>query len=87
MAEVSSKKHGRSKNEEPHYELPDAEAFKEAGEVHIFDEGGRQIPFKSLYENKHGTQQLIIFIRHFFCDVSIYQREQSFKCEFNLNRV
>jgi hypothetical protein len=65
----SSKKHGKSKIEEAHYELPDAETLNEAGELLITDEGGNKIPFKSLYENK-ANQQLIIFVRHFFCHVS-----------------
>lgn len=63
---VSSEKHGKSKIPEEHYELPSAEALKEAGELKIQDEYGREIPFKQLYEGKSG-QRLIIFIRHFFC--------------------
>ena len=75
MAEVSSKKHGMSKNEEPHYELPDAQTLKEAGELWIYDESGAHIQFKQLYENKKGTQQLIVFIRHFFCGVRLPIRQ------------
>ena len=75
MAEVSSKKHGRSKNEEPHYELPDAQTLKQAGELWIYDESGAHIQFKQLYENKKGMQQLIVFIRHFFCGVSLPNAE------------
>ncbi len=33
MAAVSNDKHGASKKHEPHYELPTAEALKEAGEL------------------------------------------------------
>jgi hypothetical protein len=67
---ASATKHGKSKVEEAHYELPDAQTLQEAGELLIKDEAGKEIPFKTLYENKSGTQQLIIFIRHFFSQVS-----------------
>jgi hypothetical protein len=63
------KKHGKSKVEEAHYELPDTQTLQEAGELLIKDEAGKEIPFKTLYEHKSGAQQLIIFIRHFFCHV------------------
>ena len=80
MATVSSEKHGRSKNQEPHYELPEAETFKEAGELIIKNEQGEQVQFKNIYENKPGTQQLIIFIRHFFCGVSPLMRTDIDHC-------
>ena len=67
---ASSEKHGTSKVGEAHYELPDAQALQEAGELLIKDEAGKEIPFKTLYENKSNSQQLIIFIRHFFSSVS-----------------
>ena len=63
-------KRGKSKNDEPHYEIPDAQTLQEAGDLMIKDEWGKEIPFKTLYDNKPGTQQLIIFIRHFFSSVS-----------------
>ena len=44
------------------------QTLKEAGELLITDEYGKSIPFKQLYEGK-GGQQLIVFIRHFFCGV------------------
>jgi hypothetical protein len=70
MAYVASNdKHGKSSKHEPHYELPDEQTWKEAGELMIKDEHGKEVPFKSLYENQGNTQQLIIFIRHFFCGV------------------
>ena len=58
----------RTKNNEPHYGLPDAKTLEEAGNIMIQDEAGKQFPFKELYQNKKG-QQLIVFIRHFFCGV------------------
>jgi hypothetical protein len=70
MAAVSQDKHGKGKHE-PHYELPDAKALQEAGELMIKDEHGKEVTFKSLYEDKSGTQQLIIFVRHFFCGVCL----------------
>lgn len=65
--------HGRSKKQEEHYELPSAARWKEAGELYVYDESGASVQFKSLYENKAGTQQLIVFIRHFFDSVSCAQ--------------
>lgn len=70
-ATVHSEKHGKSKTPEEHYELPSLETLHEAGELMIKDEYGKEVPFKSLYEGKKG-QQLIIFIRHFFCGVRTY---------------
>lgn len=63
---TNTEKYGNSAVEEPHYELPSAEALKEAGECLIMDEYGKKKPFKAIYEGK-GGQHLIIFIRHFFC--------------------
>ena len=65
---VSSEKHGKSKTPEAHYELPSVETLKEAGDLKIKDEYGKEIQFSSLYQGKSG-QQLIVFIRHFFCGV------------------
>ena len=58
----------RTKTNEPHYDLPDKKTVDEAGEMMIQDESGKEFPFKELYQNKKG-QQLIVFIRHFFCGV------------------
>lgn len=63
---VVKEKYGKAKVPEEHYELPSIETLKEAGELMIKDEYGKETPFKSLYEGK-GGQRLIIFIRHFFC--------------------
>jgi hypothetical protein len=50
---------------------PDADAMAEAADVPIFDSHGNARPFKSLYSGElaMGEQQLVIFIRHFFCGV------------------
>ena len=47
--------------------------LEEAGNVPIFDADGNSRPFKSLYAGNQaiGEQQLIIFVRHFFCGVSL----------------
>jgi hypothetical protein len=52
--------------------LPSQETLDLAGEVEIFDDNGDARPFKSLYTGSDaiGEQQLIIFVRHFFCNVS-----------------
>ena len=67
MAEKQSQ-YGKGKDQ-PHYELPNAQTLEEAGELKIKDEYGKEIQFKNLYANKQGQQNLIIFIRHFFCGV------------------
>jgi hypothetical protein len=52
--------------------LPSEATLEEAGNVPIFDADGNSRPFKSLYSGNQaiGEQQLIIFVRHFFCGVS-----------------
>jgi hypothetical protein len=51
---------------------PDAEALAEADKVPLYDSEGNMRLFKTLYtgETAIGEQQLIIFVRHFFCGVS-----------------
>jgi hypothetical protein len=56
------------KQEAAHYQLPDASTLKKVGELPVKDENGKEIQFKSLYEDKPG-RQLIVFIRHFYCGV------------------
>lgn len=52
-------------------DFPDNEAVAEAGEVLIYDSDGNERPFKSIYSGDPiGEQQLVIFVRHFFCGVS-----------------
>jgi hypothetical protein len=52
--------------------LPSDEELEKAGNVSIFDAEGNSRPFKSLYSGSQaiGEQQLVIFVRHFFCGVS-----------------
>ncbi|KAF2404690.1 hypothetical protein EJ06DRAFT_215991 [Trichodelitschia bisporula] len=49
--------------------LPSARALAEAGEIPLFDSEGNERKFRSLYEGDDaiGEQQLIIFVRHFYC--------------------
>jgi hypothetical protein len=54
-----------------HYKVPDAKTLKEAGELPIKDEKNAEIKFSALYTDKPGERQLIVFIRHFYCGVSI----------------
>ena len=56
-----------------HYALPDAGTLKEVGELLIKDENGKEMQFKSLYEDPSG-RQLIVFIRHFYCGVRCIPR-------------
>lgn len=50
-------------------DTPTQEKWLAAGEIPIFDSDGRSRKFKTLYEGEQaiGEQQLIIFVRHFFC--------------------
>jgi hypothetical protein len=52
-------------------DLPDEETLKEAGDIPIFDSEGNARSFKSLYDGDMalGEQQLVIFVRHFYCGV------------------
>lgn len=54
--------------------LPDAQAVESAGEIPIFDSEGNSRPFKSIYSGELaiGEQQMVLFVRHFFCGVSIF---------------
>ncbi|KAE9983657.1 hypothetical protein EG328_009614 [Venturia inaequalis] len=49
--------------------LPDAKALELAGDVPIFDSEGNSRPFKSIYSGDLaiGKQQMVLFVRHFFC--------------------
>lgn len=52
-------------------EYPDEQALAQAGEVPIYDSEGKETLFKTLYsgDSAMGEQQLVIFVRHFFCGV------------------
>jgi hypothetical protein len=47
---------------------PDQKTLQEAGELEVFDESGKAIPFYELYNTEGRT--VVVFIRHFFCGVS-----------------
>jgi len=52
-------------------DCPSRDTLAEAGKLPIYDADGSSRPFSSLYEGELaiGEQQLIIFVRHFFCGV------------------
>lgn len=52
--------------------LPDANAMEAAGDIPIFDSAGNSRPFRSIYSGDLaiGKQQMVLFVRHFFCGVS-----------------
>jgi hypothetical protein len=54
-------------------QTPSQQALDLAGDISIFDAEGNSRPFRSLYEGPRaiGEQQLIIFVRHFFCGVRL----------------
>lgn len=54
-------------------DFPDKDAIVEAGEVMIYDSEGNERAFKTLVSGETciGEQQLVIFVRHFFCGVSL----------------
>lgn len=64
--------HGDAAATGAHRELPDEKTLAEAGEIMIKDKDGGQLALKSLWSGKaQGEKQLIVFIRHFFCGVSV----------------
>jgi hypothetical protein len=54
-------------------DLPDKETLSEAGDIPIYDSEGNARSFRSLYSGDLaiGEQQLVIFVRHFYCGVSL----------------
>jgi hypothetical protein len=60
--------------------LPSQATLDEAGNVPIFDADGNSRQFKSLYSGNLaiGEQQMIIFVRHFFCGVRTYCKQDIF---------
>jgi hypothetical protein len=53
--------------------LPSKSTLEKIADLPVFDVDGKSLPFKSLYwpEAKDKKKVMIIFIRHFFCGVSI----------------
>lgn len=65
---------GTEKEDLSHRQLPSPSVLAEAGDLTIKDSAGNTVPLKSLYADKPSSeQQLIIFIRHFFCGVRPHQ--------------
>lgn len=54
---------------------PDQKTLQEAGELEVFDESGKAIPFAELYNTEGRT--VVVFIRHFFCGVSARNPDHS----------
>lgn len=56
----------------PTGELPSAETRRRAEARTVLDHAGNAHTFKSLYEGPESTSRvLVVFIRHFFCGVSL----------------
>jgi hypothetical protein len=51
---------------------PNDDVLAQAGKIPIFDSDGKGRPFSSIYsgDTAIGNQQMVIFVRHFFCGVS-----------------
>lgn len=56
-------------------ELPFREMIEQAADISILDADGNQRPFKSLYASSNPFEKkkrvMVIFVRHFFCGVSL----------------
>lgn len=53
-------------------DLPTEKDLKQIDDLLVLDAQGQSRPFKELYQAPHvAPRQLIIFIRHFFCGVSL----------------
>jgi hypothetical protein len=54
------------------HDIPTSKDLQKVGDLLVLDAQGKSRPFKELYEAPLvAPRQLIIFIRHFFCGVSI----------------
>lgn len=53
---------------------PDEDMLAQAGKIPIFDSDGKGRPFSSIYsgDTAIGEQQMVIFVRHFYCGVSAF---------------
>jgi hypothetical protein len=60
--------------------LPNKATLDEAGDILIYDSEGNSRSFKSLYsgDSAIGDQQLVVFVRHFYCGVSLRIHLQCF---------
>ncbi len=58
---------------ETNNEIPSPQVLKAIENYTVFDHAGKTHPFKSLYSGHNVARRiLVIFVRHFFCGVSIY---------------
>ena len=70
-------RYGEKNDEDDHLEvsdvLPSQKELDKAGNVLIYDANGVARPFKSLYQGveHEGSRQMVIFVRHFYCGVSL----------------
>jgi hypothetical protein len=56
-------------------ELPSPELVKKIGEFMVLDKDGKSLPFRNIYSGPNVVRRvLVIFIRHFFCGVSLVPR-------------
>ncbi len=53
--------------------LPSKSTLEKIADLPVFDVNGKAVPFKSLYwsDSRERKKVMIIFIRHFFCGVSV----------------
>ena len=53
--------------------LPSKSTLDKAADLPVLDKDGKSVPFKSLYwsEASQGKRVMVLFIRHFFCGVSL----------------
>jgi len=55
-------------------DLPSAESISKLGNLTVLDKDGKSIPFKNVYSGPNRVRRvLVVFIRHFFCSVSVLQ--------------
>ena len=54
------------------HEIPSQKILRSVEDLPLLDRDGKTVPFKTLYSGPNVTRRvLIIFIRHFFCGVSL----------------
>lgn len=57
--------------------IPTQKTLKLCDEISVLNKDGKAVPFRSLYTGPNVARRvLVIFIRHFFCGVSIPRRFQ-----------
>lgn len=56
--------------------LPDEQELSAIGDLEVLDESAKPVAFKSLYSDG-SSRHLIIFLRHYFCGVSVAEIESS----------